>query len=65
MTFGVRAASPPLSITIIIASASTLALCHHVNTLYCTLITADKDMHTPHTHYTWLYIIPPPPGPKC
>lgn len=40
---------PPLSITIIIASASALAHCHHVNTPHCTLITAHKDIRTMHS----------------
>ena len=37
-----QTASPPLSITIIIASASALAHCHHVNTPHCTLITGPQ-----------------------
>lgn len=53
--------SPPLSIAIIIASASALAHCHHVNTRYCTLITgpqtsatqanANTDRHTARLSY--------------
>lgn len=38
--------SPPLSIAIIITSASALAHCHHVNTRYCTLITGPQTSAT-------------------
>lgn len=50
-----QTASPPLSITIIIASASALAHCHHVNTLHCTLLTGPQRLPCKHIALTHTY----------